>query len=78
MENTYEKIECEAFESAKDKKTIAERIDDFFFDWSNALIMGGCYLALTAITLTTVAAVNKASKNGLVVNVYSLFSPKSK
>lgn len=65
-------------ENTVEKKSIGERIEDFFTDYGNTLITGGTYLALGLVSIGSLILVKKAAKNGLVVNVYTPFPFKNK
>lgn len=62
----------------KEKKTIAERVEDFFDDYGTALITAGTYICYAAILFMTGSYLKKASKNGLTVNVITPFPVKTK
>lgn len=61
-----------------EKKTIADRVEDFFDDYGTTLIIAGTYICYGALVLITVSYLKKALKNGLTINVITPFPVKTK
>lgn len=79
MDNTVNQEPFEMNWTAKtEKKTIADRVEDFFDDYGTALITVGTYICYGALVLMTGSHLKKASKNGLTINVITPFPVKTK
>ena len=79
MDNNVEQEPFEMNWTAKtEKKTIADRVEDFFEDYGYTMTEVGIYLMYTAIVFMTGSYLKKASKNGLTINVITPFPVKKK
>ncbi len=79
MDNNVKQEPFEMNWTAKtEKKTIADRVEDFFDDYGTALITAGTYICYGALVLMTGSYLKKASKNGLTINVITPFPVKTK
>ena len=79
MDNNVEQEPFEMNWTAKtEKKTIADRVEDFFEDYGYTMTEVGIYLMYAAIVFMTGSYLKKASKNGLTINVFTPFPVKTK
>jgi len=62
----------------EEKKTVGERIEDFFYEYGNTIIVGVSFIAETALVLGIHGYLKAALKNGNPVCVNTLFPVKLK
>lgn len=79
MDNNVKQEPFEINWTAKtEKKTIAERVEDFFDSYGTAMITAGTYICYGVLVFMTGRCLKKAVKNGLTINVITPFPVKTK